>query len=263
MERKYDLNRTYQFQYTNAPVDVIIPFHGHYSLVSECLLSLMSKTLGQMYTITLVDDASPNKEFIYDMQKDKLRNFPLQYVRLEEQMGFGAALRAGFEKTQNPWVLFLHADCRIEHTDWMLHMLQSMQNLKKQGVKLISAKLDDGGTGGFDPCVLGDRTPRADVIAEEPLPIVCTLVNRELFGHIGGFVKEYPYAWYEDEELFWRMKLKGFKQAVCGKAFVHHEGGATVKDLLKNPKIREQMENNQQTYVSDVQSFAKENSITV
>jgi GT2 family glycosyltransferase len=258
---RYDIKHNYKFEYTNAPVDVIIPFHGQYGLAAECIKSLVSKTLGQIYTITLVDDASPNENFIADLKKEKLKNTPIQFIRLTEQKGFGGALKARFDATQNPWVLFLHADCQIVQTDWLLHMLQTMQKLKKQGVKLVSAKLNDGGSGAFDPAVIGDKTFTDDVIVEEPLPLVCTLINRHLFENIRGFVKEYPYGWFEDEELFWRMKLMGFKQAICGKSFVHHEGGATIRSLLLNPNIKSQMEQNQKTYINDIQSFMQRHSI--
>lgn len=257
MDYSQKTNVNMQFKYTHAPVDVIIPFYKQYQLVGECIRNLISKTLGQAYSITLVDDCSPNKEFIDDLEKKKLKNVPLQFIRLDKHSGFGAALQAGYLKTHNPWICFLHADCFIMHSDWLLHMLTTMQNLKSQKVKLISAKVDDGGTGSFDPAVIGNIDPVDDKIVEEPLPLICTLVHRDLFKHIGGFVKNYPYFGYEDEELFWRMKLYDFKQAVCGKAFVHHEGGATAKELLKKIKIKKIVDSNQQKFVSEIRELKK------
>jgi len=82
-------------------------------------------------------------------------------------------------------------------------------------------------------------------------------MHRNLFANIGGFVKPYPYGHFEDEELYWRMKLCGFKQAVCGSSFVRHKGGTTMQELLKDQKIRPIIETNQQTYISDIRTFAK------
>src|SRR5205807_2652763 len=94
--------------YVFKPVDIIIPFHGQYHLLAECLESLITKTLGVFYTITLVDDASPNKEFMTDMEKRKLQKVPLQYLRHDKQEGFGAALESGYNNTLNDWMVFLH-----------------------------------------------------------------------------------------------------------------------------------------------------------
>ena len=57
------------------------------------------------------------------------------------------------------------------------------------------------------------------------------------------------------------MKLSGYKQAVCGKAYVHHEGGVVLKELLKDYKIREQMEANKDTYITDIREFPNKKRI--
>ncbi len=241
-----------------ATVDIIIPFHGHYHLLGECISGILSTTFAQLHTITIVDDCSPNKGFTAELEKDKLKKLPIQYIRHETQKGFGAALATGFAATHNPWVCFMHADCTPAKTDWLSEMVITMQSLKTQGVKLVSAKLDNGGTGSFDPVVIGDANPTKDVIVENALPLVCTLVNRQLFENIGGFVKPYPYGWYEDEELFWRMKIRGYKQAVSGKSFVKHKGGTTIKSLLEDHSIKKTMEDNKLLFINDVRTFAKE-----
>jgi O-antigen biosynthesis protein len=239
------------------PVDIIIPFHGQYHHLSECLRSLLTVTKGQLFTITVVDDGSPNKGFLAKLEKDRLPKIPIQYLHNETQIGFGASLRRGFDATQNQWVLFMHSDCQVVHTDWLMNMVLCMQEMKKEGVKLISAKVDHGGTGSFDPAIIGTNTHTPNVIVEQPLPLICSLVHRTLFNHIEGFIKPYPYGWYEDEELFWRMKLCGYKQAVCGKAFIHHVGGAVMSELLKNYAVRQKIDENRDTYISDIRDFAK------
>jgi O-antigen biosynthesis protein len=250
MEQTFNLKYHHEF-----PVDIIIPFHAQYYLLGECIQSLLMATKGQLFTITIVDDCSPNEQFLKTLHKEKLAKIPIQLLRNQQQQGFGASLLRGFQATQNQWVLFLHSDCRIIHTDWLMNMVLSMQKLKKDGVKLISAKVDNGGTGTYAPEIIGTQEHSTDIVVEQPLPLICSLVHRSLFDHIDGFIKSYPYGGYEDEELFWRMKLSNYKQAVCGKAFVHHEGGATIKELSKNYKVRESMEANKDRFITDVREF--------
>lgn len=254
---RYNSAKNVKFKYISPPVDIIIPFHKQYHLVGECLRSLITKTLGQIFTITVIDDCSPVPNFLEKLEKEKLKNIPIQYIRLPEHKGYGTALKEGFDKTRNPWICFMHADTIINQTDLFLNMINTMQSLKDKGIKLVSAKTNDGGTGAYDERIIGTKEACDDKIAEEALPLVCSLVHRDLFKNIGGFIKQYPYFGYEEEELFWRMKLHGFKQAVCGKAFVHHEGGTAVKELLTDPKIKETVENNKKTYINDIQELAK------
>lgn len=242
------------------PVDIIIPFYGHYHLIGQCLESIISQTFSQAYSLTVVDDGSPNKDFIKDLEKNKLKKIPIQYLQHDEQKGFGAALRTGYDNTQNSWICFMHADCKIVRSDWLSEMMISMQNMKKNGVKLISSKLTHGGTGAYDPAVLGKAEERPDKVAEQSLPLVCTLINRDLFKNIGGFIKPYPYGGYEDEELFWRMKIKGFKQGISGKSFVEHLGGETLNALMKDKKIDEEMKKNEGRFREDIINFAKGNN---
>lgn len=248
---------TAKFKNIFTPIDIICPFYKHYHLVGELLESIIRKTMGIAYTVTLVDDCSPNKDFLKDLEKRKLKKIPLQYIQQPKQKGFGAALKAGFDATKNQWICFLHSDCRIERTDWLINMMTTMNTLKKDGVKLVSAKVNDGGTGFFDPAIINVPGNTNNIIVGSPLPLICCVVHRDLFDSIGGFVKEYPYGWYEDEELFWRMKLKNFKQAVCGTSLVHHGGGVAIKELVKDRNIKKIMEGNQETCVSDVRTFAK------
>lgn len=243
-------------KHTQAPVDIIIPFYGHYHLLRECLSGILTKTLVQKYTLTLVDDCSPNKQFGKDLNKEK-QKIRINYIRHDSQKGFGVSLATGFNATHNPWVCFMHADCCPTKTNWLSEMISTMQNMKNEGVKLVSSKLDDGGTGSYDPQVL---TTTKDVIAQEPLPLACVLVNRRLFDNIGGFIKPYYPFSYEDQELFWRMKIKGYKQAISSKALVHHEGGSVAKQLMNEHE--KEIEENRQKFIEDVRSFAKKNNYT-
>lgn len=240
------------------PVDIIIPFHGNYHILSECIKSIIANTFGALYTLTIVDDCSINKNFIIELEKNKLKKIPIQYIRHNEQKGFGASLKSGFDKTHNDWVVFLHSDCRIEQPGWLTNLLVAMDENKKDGIKLVSSKTNNGGTGSFDSAILGENIKTKNVVTNNPLPIICSLVNRKLFDIIGGFIKPYKFGWYEDEELFWRMKILGLKQMVCGESYVYHHGGLNMQELLKSPKTKKIIENNKNLYISDIRKFSNE-----
>lgn len=240
-----------------AKVDILIPFHGQYEKVVRLIEGILYAVRSNPYLITLIDDGSPNYKFV-----ENLKGVPqINTVRLEQQVGFASALHAGYKATQQPWVMVMHSDCEIEDPMWMIHMGESMLKLKGQNVKLITAKTNNPGPD-LDPRLKADTREMAvgdDVILDDGfVPLYCALVHRELFSHIGGFLKPYPYAWHEDEELGHRMRHYGYKQAICGNAWVKHDGGATIKALWEErPSAKEVMEKNFDLCLADIQALYK------
>jgi GT2 family glycosyltransferase len=97
-----------------------------------------------------------------------------------------------------------------------------------------------------------------DIIATEFLPLYCAICPRNLFQKIGGFIKPYPYAMYEDEELAYRMKHYGFKQAISGKSWVHHDWGATISAIIKKrPDAKKVMEANYEKCLADIKKLSR------
>lgn len=166
-------------------------------------------------------------------------------IRLEEQKGFAAACKVGFEAGENPYTCFINSDCLIEDFNWLRHMGESLLNLKSKGVRMVSAKMNN--PVGGDPAQKGEKieTEQADVIIGDDsyLSLSCFMCHRELFNRIGGFLKEYQYGYFEDEEIAARMRKFGYKQAVARKSYVYHEGQKTIKNVQRiDPNIRKIME---------------------
>jgi Glycosyl transferase family 2 len=236
-------------------VDIIIPFHGQYAKVSRLVESILYYTQGNMLDVCLVDDASPNVDYGQSLQKAKFH-----VVRREEQGGFGASLFTGFQETKSPWVCFMHSDCKIADIHWLKSMGLLLQKLKDQGVKMIGARSNNPGSDA-DPRMLAEHHgAMEDFILDDDsyLPLYCALMSRELFQHIGGFVRPYPYVGYEDQELAHRMRKHGFRQAVCGTSWVWHEGGGTIDELVRtDSRIRKAVEqDNREQCIKHIQALA-------
>jgi GT2 family glycosyltransferase len=236
----------------NVGFDLIIPFHGQYTLVRELIGSICLYTRNIPYRITIVDDGSDNKAFFSTLAQ--LPN--IDGVRLDEQKGFGAAVNMGIKLTKRPWIVLMNSDCKVEEVGWLMEMYKTLCALKKENVGLVSARSDD--PPGDHPLLKTPRQPREDignVITDKPVSLFCSLLSRKMVEHIGS-LKEYPYGWYEDEEYFWRMKKNGYKQAVSGRAWVRHLGGATVKELWHHkPEAKTIMEDNRKLCLADLKKM--------
>lgn len=236
----------------NSQVDIIVPFHGQYDLVMQLIQSIFRLTRSNYYQLILVDDCSPNLDFINNLNINSQKNSDrirqrnvLKTIRHEEQKGFASACKTGFELGESPYVCFINSDCRIEDSSWLRSMGETLLKLKPQNVRMVAPMTNNPLHG--DPAQKGDKSDVGgdDIIIEGDsfLSLPCFMCHRDLFSRIGGFLKEYPYCGYEDEEIAARLKKHGFKQAVCRKTFVYHKGGATIINVLRNnPNLRKVIE---------------------
>lgn len=250
----------------NSQVDIIVPYHGQYEKVMVLMESIFRLTRSNYYNLCVVDDASPNAGFIQTINANANKNAErlggrnvLQTIRCETQKGFGGACKIGYEHTESPYVCFINSDCEIEDSGWLRNMGESLLNLKAQGVRMVAPMTDNPMEG--DPAQKGEkfaRNPEDVILADDShLSLYCFMCHRQLFPKIGGFLKEYPYGYYEDEEIAARMRKHGFKQAVCRSSWVRHDGGATIRTLLRaEPNLRTIMEEeNRERCIEDMKKL--------
>lgn len=244
--------------FSKSKVDIIIPFYGKYEKVSALIRSILFSVKSNPYQITLVDDHSENSNFSQEIndqfKKNTSKGFRQQVacIRNEKQLGFGGSLKVGCENTNLPWVLFMHSDCLVEDPHFMLEMGQSLLNYQNTPVKMVSSRTNNTDCEKAR-AKIHEKGNKDIILEKETLPLFCSMCHRDLFNRIGGFIKSYPYAWYEDEELAFRMNKCGYKQAISTKAWVKHEGSATINYLWnKKPGSKQIMEDNRNLCIADM-----------
>jgi GT2 family glycosyltransferase len=160
-------------------------------------------------------------------------------IRNNKRLGFGASLYEGFKEGKNPWVIFLHSDCKIDRPSWIIDLFESYHNLIGKNVAMVAPRTNNSGIS--DPLLESNGTDATEdtVMKQGFLSLYCTLCRRDLFKHIGGFIKPYPYRGYEDEELAIRMRRYGLFQGISGRSWIYHEGSATTKKIRNYAEILE------------------------
>jgi GT2 family glycosyltransferase len=246
----------------NSQVDIIIPYYGQYDRVMQLLESIFRLTRSNYYNLYVIDDCSPNEQYIKTIDRNAKKNAErlsqrnvLTTHRNETQRGFAGACKAGYDLGESPYVCFVNSDCLIKDSGWLRTMGQSLLNLKAQGVRMVSP-MTDNPVGG-DPAQKGEPFVRDgdDVVLGEDshLSLYCFMCHRQLFNAVEGFLKEYPYGGYEDQEFAHRMKHYGYKQAVCRSSWVHHEGEVTMKSVMRNnPEVVATVEQNRNLAIADM-----------
>lgn len=196
---------------------------------------------------------------------DRLRQSNiLKTVRHDEQKGFGAACKTGFDLGESPYVCFLNSDCIIEDSGWLRNLGESLLKLKSQEVRMIAPMTNNPVHG--DPAQKGEKFVRSEedvIIADDSfLSLPCFMCHRQLFSKVGGFLKQYTYAGYEDEEFAHRLKFYKYKQAVCRSSFVYHKGEATIRDTMRRHpnEYRKALETNREKCIEDIKSLGKKDT---
>jgi len=240
-----------------APVDIIIPFHGEHGRVSRLVESIFSTVRTNRYQISLVDDGSPNENFVKEF-----KNIPgVVTFRSKEQKGFGSAVNLGLKNTKQPFVLILHSDVVVSGNTWLFNLGVSLNAMRDDAVRMVSP-LTDNSLGDESLRGLKNKTSVDRVMPEGSfLPMYCVLCSRGLFSRVGE-LKEFPYyAGGEAEEFAVRMFSKGYRQGICGSSWVHHDGRGTLRNYDNNKRVQEELrkyrENLSQTntYKDDAISF--------
>ena len=245
----------------SSKVDIIIPFHGQYELCTRLVESILKLTRSNYYCLCLVDDASPNSSYIetVDANLNKRRSDVVETkcIRSDEQLGFAGAAKLGYDKTENPYCVFMHSDCEVTDLNWLRSLGESLLSMKSKKVRMISSKTNNPLNGSKKQLgTKGKGGPDLVLEDDEHLSMYCFMVHRELFYHTGGFLKPYPYGWYEDEEYAFRMKKHGFKQGVSGNSWVHHDGEKTMKSVMRESvEARAAIDENYDRCINDMKSF--------
>lgn len=238
--------------FNNSKVDIIIPFHGTYDKVSNAIASIFKFTKNIKYNLVLIDDASENKHF-----GESLSSYNINLIRNEKQLGFGASLMEGYKNTLNPWILCMHSDCEVTNINWLTNLGEFINKYKKMGVKMVAPKTNNPVSG--DPRAKQENYYNSeDILLEDDilekdcyLGMYCFLFHRDLIRRCGE-IKNYPYCGYENLEYAFRMRKRGFLQALCGSSWIMHHGGATTSKLSKNDDILDKMNKNRELCIADL-----------
>lgn len=234
---------------SRVAVDIIVPFYGQYERLCR-LVESVNRVVRIPHQTHLVDDCSPNQHFTAVARASKLT-----VTRNEKHVGFGASLEVGFLATKSPFVAFVHSDTELM-TGCLDRMIESLLALREKKVGMIAARTDQPGPG-MDTRLLAKRGDvRDDVILSEGfLPFYCVVAWRHMFQRT-GFIRPYFPVGYEDEEFAYRMRGNGFKQAICGKAWVRHVEGSTIRALCaEKPQMVERIEQNRDFCLSDIRKL--------
>lgn len=215
--------------------------------LKDCFDSLLAQTC-QNFKIIFVDNGSSDGSA--DFVREKYRETKI--IRLEKNTGFAKGYNIGMKKALEDKnienIIVLNNDTKLDEK-YLEEMLSSAKRHPKAGSiqpKIINFfeknKIDCAGILlSFDGVATnrgyGERD-RGQFEKEEEIfgaNAAAALFTREALEKTqlksGEYFDNSYFAFYEDADLAWRMRLAGFKPFYCPKAVVRHVHSATANKI--------------------------------
>jgi len=219
-------------QHAAPKVSIVIPVHNKFATTYTCLASIAAAQCEATYEVIVVDDGS--KDETLDIQ-DIVSN--LTIVRHDTAQGFVGASNAGGAAARGDYVLMLNNDTEVMSgwLDALLDPFNRFEDVGMTGAKLIypTGILQEAGGlvwGNGQPWNIGRNgnasDPRYNYVRQvDYLSGACVLLPTPLWRELKGFDTYFAPAYYEDTDLAFRVRAKGFKTVYTPFCeVIHYEG---------------------------------------
>lgn len=216
----------------NPVVSIVVPVHGELAFTSACLQSIVNSPDLTPYEIIVVDDASPDNTAEWLAECENVR-----VVHMETNVGYLRATNAGVAAATGSYVCLLNNDVLVRR-QWLRALLRPFNDRANTGA--VGARLlypdntlqeaggiifSDGSGWNYgrsedpsDPRFLTSRTVDFSSAA-------CLMVRKDLWDQLEGFDERYCPAYYEDVDLAFRLRERGYTVRYQPDAtVVHFEG---------------------------------------
>lgn len=209
---------------------VAIPNYNGRRFLEACLEAVLAQELEGGFEVLLLDNGSDDDSLAYVRER-----FPeVRAVALGTNRGYAGANNVGFAEAAADYVVLLNNDTRVR-PGWLAGLVRTADSDPMIGAvtsKLVfldrpktiqnagSLMLTDGSGAdrGFGEPDRGQYEVRQEVFAACGCAV---LLARRMLDEVGGFDETF-FAYYEDTDLSWRMRLRGWRIVYEPTAMVEH-----------------------------------------
>lgn len=217
-------------------VSVVLVAWNSAEHLPRCLDSLLLQTF-RNFEVIIVDNGSSDHGT--DELEEKYSKLDLRLERLTANQGFAVANNIGARLAQGKWLALLNADA-FPRPDWLEELLKAA-NKHPEFTFFSSRQLQysrpdalDGSGDEYHISGLAWRRfynyPAQDYgLKEEEVFSACAaaaIYDRNAFLQVGGFDESY-FAYFEDVDLSFRLRLVGGRCLYVPQAEVFHVGSAS------------------------------------
>lgn len=225
-------------------VSVVIPVYNCWANTRACLFSLLRIDLDLSLQVIVVDDAS------FDETSERLSGVPgVDIVHNGLNLGFGRSCNRGAAIAAAPLIYFLNNDTMLSYgsLQTLVDRMREDPAIGIAGSKLIypDGRLQEAGGivwsdaaaynfGRFDPPDNYEYSFARDV---DYVSGASLIVRSDLFRSVNGFDDRFAPAYYEDTDLCFAARERGFRVVYEPRSLVvHYEGLTSGPDFERGVK---------------------------
>jgi GT2 family glycosyltransferase len=226
-------------------VSIIIVNYKDYSYLDQCLYSLATTTYPNIEIIVV--DNNSNVALIRKL-KDKYKQ--VEFFSLKENLNYAEGNNYGIKKSNGDFIVLLNNDTKVQN-DWMEPLVREGLVNPKAFYQPIIYSLDNhdiifslGGT--VTPLGIAFPISAEKHISKVHLPKkrteifycagACIFTSRELLDELGGLDSNY-WTFYEDVNLGWKGRLRGYPSFIVPDSNIYHKWGGTQGRELSKKKL--------------------------
>ena len=214
-------------------VSVVIANQNGKEYLARCLPSLMAQIF-QDFEVIVVDNGSSDDSTAFLQE-----NFPaVRLLQNDENRGFAGANNQGIATARGKYIVTLNNDTEVD-PDWLRSLVAAADLHPDIGafasLILLDDKRDVIDSAGLSVSLLGHGCQNrlgetaTTVDSSEEVFGVCAaaaMYRKDLFDDVGLFDEDF-FAYYEDVDLAWRARLRGWRSMLVPQAVVYHVHSAT------------------------------------
>ena len=207
----------------NDEVIFIIPVFNQLHYTEKCLASL-NETGTPDTAIIVVDNASTDGSCEFFARRPGLR-----VITNQKNLGCSAAWNQGVAAAGSAtWKVVINNDVIVApgFTQGLLGFASD------RACEIVSPAMGEGELDYDFAAFSGDFLSKMGTMTRLGTASgVCFMVHQRVFQAIGVFDARLGQAGYEDEDFFRRARAAGFRLGITGRAYLHHFGSVTQKEL--------------------------------
>lgn len=211
---------------------VVVPARNAAVTIGECVRALQEQTMDRAsYEIIVVDDASTDETTQVAAEAGAC------VIRQEERKGPAAARNAGIRAAQGELVCFTDADC-APTPQWLEQLQEALAEPEVVGCKGIYATRQKSPVARFVQIEYEDKYDR--LRGQHYIDFIDTYsaaYRRDVLLANNGFDEIFPRPSVEDQELSFRLAMRGYKMVFQPEAVVFHRHAATLPGYFRKKFI--------------------------
>lgn len=222
-------------------VSIVIPLYGGEKDIQSCLNSLAS-CFSLLHEVIVVDNGSEDEAC--NIARRLVKGLPGgRVIELGSNHGFAHGCNRGASESAGEVLLFLNSDTIVSRSGL---------------IRLIESLLSSGSVGAAGPYTNNAGHHQriqttytteatidhfADDFAEgqgldrdvDMLVGFCLAVRKSAWTEVGPFDAAFGIGLFEDNDLSYRLRRKGYRLVVSGRSFIHHAGSKTLRRVVSDP----------------------------